>query len=65
MEDASAVCAAAEARNEDVALQGRGRGGGDGRSATKAQRLRVRQQLVMREVLPDGFGIRTIIELRR
>jgi 16S rRNA (guanine527-N7)-methyltransferase len=34
-------------------------------AAAEAQRLRVRQQLIMREVLPDGFGIRTIIELRR
>lgn len=34
-------------------------------SSAEAQKLRVRQAIVMREVLPDGFGIRTVVELRR
>jgi 16S rRNA (guanine527-N7)-methyltransferase len=34
-------------------------------SAAEAQKWRVRQAIVMREVLPDGFGIRTVVELRR
>jgi 16S rRNA (guanine527-N7)-methyltransferase len=33
--------------------------------AGEAQKWRVRQAIVMREVLPDGFGTRTIVELRR
>lgn len=34
-------------------------------AAAEAKKLRVRQELVMRETLPDGLGIRTIVELRR
>jgi 16S rRNA (guanine527-N7)-methyltransferase len=34
-------------------------------SSAEAQRLRVRQAIVMHEALPDGFGIRTVVELRR
>ena len=34
-------------------------------SAGEAEKLSVRQAIVMREVLPDDFGIRTIVELQR